>query len=1311
MSNFGRIITSDCIVPYGPPPPDTRCNDPAFALAHPELCPQGPQLILKPGVLLMCSLTSIQLRAVFVENGVETDVTNETVFQTSNPQVAVVGAFSGNVTALTSSTGTATISGAYNGLTAFSHVTVLGTPDLCCCEDNSVAMMVLVDQSHSMSQAFNASYATKLHYAKAAATRFISEVNEFKDTVGLMRFTDAATIEMSELTDDTDTVTALVPGILQTRQKTSFFDALEEAIEALDDSAADTKMIVVISDGFDTDPSYTDDSDNPILLLEGFKSGGGIVMCVGCRAHSRGYTLLSQLATGGFFINGYDGVEEEVLDYMSGLKGYVCAGNCTPTGDEYVPSGSLDYGAFANWSVTDGHVDLIGSGFMDMLPGNGLYVDMAGSTSVHKGRLLLKNPIAIEAGKMYRLSLQVAGNQRIDLTHNSLELKVFGVNNDGLEDPSTAPALNLIPAGGPITPETYRYAYSYVNAFGETNLSPSETNTVSNDTDGVDVSVPANPDAVLVRIWRTTGALPESRYYLIAELDPNSPVLIDLLRKAEMEQMISDGDIDESIMPPSSNTTGTPITILSQTLVVNDYRDEFRLYNYTFTATGDAEVYISIQQIETPSGHDAIGLLLGSVAFEDLTVGETLFEDDFDDENLTYVPPRCGIGTTYVPDGIVPYTEEVSNIVPLMTSNTEPSGEASASSESLGLSAYLAFDGDNLTYWQADVGVVDGSGNVTTPGVLQYEFASAKKVLRYHVTPRIAYAPAMPQSWTFEGSNDGSNWTVLDTQTEVPEGSWSASPLSFDIADPDTFLFYRINITQVYLPWITSGQLALIALQMDAEQDAAIVGYGYQVGYCCYGEGCLDEPPIAQLPDPNPLIDLEAGFTPPQLFTSTRTVCVECNEDEIPSEFTNLVPEMTSHTAPSGEASADSENSSTAFAWYAFDHSSGFTDLNAWHSEPVAKPSPHWLQYRFASAQTVGAYAITAVANGTAPRDWTLQGSNNGSTWTDLDTRSGISWFGFERKIFTISNTTSYLYYRLYITENGNQSAGLWTAMVQEWELFGQQPSSDQSCATATATSEISQADADAQAIALAQAEAQAGLECVQQFSSTECYTAHCPSYAFGPQVTKCATRTSLVSQAEADAAALAAAQELAEDELNCTMSNNTQRIELPDRVGLESARAVPYPSVKFVEGEVGLITKVTVTLHDFAHELYSDITIVLRSPSGTTVILMANCMNGASDAVERTFILDDDAADPIPEVTRPAGEGPHTYQPTVYGTPLSGLPSPGPDPDPGPGYSLTLAEFIGEDPNGSWSLWAVDIAGLDVGYLANGWDLTITVA
>lgn len=76
-------------------------------------------------------------------------------------------------------------------------------------------------------------------------------------------------------------------------------------------------------------------------------------------------------------------------------------------------SGVLNYNSFANWDVTDGTVDLIGNGFYDFYPGNGLYVDLDGSTS-NAGILTTKNSFTFQPGVTYVLSFDLGGSQRGD---------------------------------------------------------------------------------------------------------------------------------------------------------------------------------------------------------------------------------------------------------------------------------------------------------------------------------------------------------------------------------------------------------------------------------------------------------------------------------------------------------------------------------------------------------------------------------------------------------------------------------------------------------------------------------------------------------------------------------------------------------------------------------------------------------------------------------------------------------------------------------------------------------------------------------
>jgi hypothetical protein len=75
--------------------------------------------------------------------------------------------------------------------------------------------------------------------------------------------------------------------------------------------------------------------------------------------------------------------------------------------------GQVNYNNFANFFVANtaqgGSVDLIGNGLFDFYPGNGLYVDLGGSTNGPGGLLTTKQTFA--AGS-YKVSFDLAGSAR-----------------------------------------------------------------------------------------------------------------------------------------------------------------------------------------------------------------------------------------------------------------------------------------------------------------------------------------------------------------------------------------------------------------------------------------------------------------------------------------------------------------------------------------------------------------------------------------------------------------------------------------------------------------------------------------------------------------------------------------------------------------------------------------------------------------------------------------------------------------------------------------------------------------------------------
>jgi hypothetical protein len=137
--------------------------------------------------------------------------------------------------------------------------------------------------------------------------------------------------------------------------------------------------------------------------------------------------------------------------------------------------------------------------------------------------------------------------------------------------------------------------------------------------------------------------------------------------------------------------------------------------------------------------------------------------------------------------------------VPIMTSDTTPSGTASASSiYDSTYPAWKAFDGnDESEAWSRWISVYDYG--FTTPQWLSYEFTSPRRIDLYYILPEYGSSTKdrSPKNWTLEGWN-GSTWVTLDTRTNILNDSvWNAGGLHFSVTNPGYYTKYRLYVTAV----------------------------------------------------------------------------------------------------------------------------------------------------------------------------------------------------------------------------------------------------------------------------------------------------------------------------------------------------------------------------------------------------------------------------------------------------------------------------------------------------------------------------------
>jgi len=320
-----------------------------------------------------------------------------------------------------------------------------------------------------------------------------------------------------------------------------------------------------------------------------------------------------------------------------------------------------------------------------------------------------------------------------------------------------------------------------------------------------------------------------------------------------------------------------------------------------------------------------------------------------------------------------------------------------------------AFDGNTSTMWSQPT--------PSYTGWIQIQYTTPVAWNAYAITCTNDARQRDFKTWTLSGSNNGTAWDVLDTQTNQV---WAApsSLKTYGFTNAVLYSYYKFEFTNngnsytqvseiafstvlgadVTAPSIPEGlSLSLLTptsgtLSWTASSDLSGV-----TGYTLYKNGTLFGTSAT-----NSLV--VTGLVAGDKLTVSATDGAATPNTSIPSAELTVSISYPIVTA----SSAHSES-------YWNDPATNALDANT-STKWSATGGSEWLQLQYATGQVVTGYKVTNADDGARyPLTCSLEGSNDGSIWVPLDGagQTGLSWTGnFTEKTFTFSNTTAYTFYK-----------------------------------------------------------------------------------------------------------------------------------------------------------------------------------------------------------------------------------------------------------------------------------------------------------
>jgi len=318
-----------------------------------------------------------------------------------------------------------------------------------------------------------------------------------------------------------------------------------------------------------------------------------------------------------------------------------------------------------------------------------------------------------------------------------------------------------------------------------------------------------------------------------------------------------------------------------------------------------------------------------------------------------------------------------------------------------------------------------------------------------------------PKIFYIGGSNDGTNWTLVNSQTNITGYNATGKSFVLPSTNQTAYSYYRLVVNSTSNNWCSIQEWELYGYPQIfstsaylKDTDGLIIPYnndpfsnGLTASYWYKSNSNLLN---------QESYDIITNRYPPQGLRSTTVTVAGCsygNGQYVVSSSSNLSTSETEYMA--------FDYSLTASYWSVTGKYTGGTGV---YSGAVTTTlsgisySGEWLQIQLPYPIFLTNYVINAMGNDNrGPNVFYIAGSNDGGTWSLLDTRLDVTYPNDRRSFVIEPLIIPYRYYRLVVNKNGTHSTGLMS--IYEWELYGKEsiykyPSGALTAATTTITTQ-----------------------------------------------------------------------------------------------------------------------------------------------------------------------------------------------------------------------------------------------------------------